>query len=595
MKNFSIAFQINKELGDFYKKQLKLAAVTMQDNDSLRYLNRDSAGYFFNQAQTLAIIDLYYNSKFENGAKDKLGHRKIFMNVGKFRTEVAAKQIDLDTKDGRFVPDQYADPWIALFMQKEFKEWAKDTDFGELLNTCVDSFPKYGTVVLKQYDTNKIKFVPLQTLRNDQTAEDLQTATYVIEEHPKMTRWEVEQMKGWDMGELQLDYDQEIDVYERYGYVPLSWLNQINYRPVQVNDDETYVDAMVICTFDKNAKNMKSTEHVFFAEQIKERPYREAHWNKQYGRWLGLGIMEDLIENQEAKNIIVNLQRRSLQWASRKNFQSSNTDLVGKSLVKDTIDGEIVEVGANGQITPIDFTNKSSGEFNLFLNEWENNANQKAFTFDVMMGTAMPQGTAFRTVAALTQAANSFFQMKRQKLALFLQRTLNDFIIPQFLKDIGNQDKVLNFFHDEPGFEALKEAAMSYVKSEAIRISLLSGKEVDTQTLTQAVNPFDAVKQLFFSRPRKFYETAKHSFEFVFTDESVNINDKIQTLTILYQSMQQAGDTRAPKVLDRILALSGEDSSTFGQSQPMQPQQQAQQPQPKAPQGNGQAKVPTNA
>ena len=595
MKNFSIAFQINKELGDFYKKQLKLAAVTMQDNDSLRYLNRDSAGYFFNQAQTLAIIDLYYNSKFENGAKDKLGHRKIFMNVGKFRTEVAAKQIDLDTKDGRFVPDQYADPWIALFMQKEFKEWAKDTDFGELLNTCVDSFPKYGTVVLKQYDTNKIKFVPLQTLRNDQTAEDLQTATYVIEEHPKMTRWEVEQMKGWDMGELQLDYDQEIDVYERYGYVPLSWLNQINYRPVQVNDDETYVDAMVICTFDKNAKNMKSTEHVFFAEQIKERPYREAHWNKQYGRWLGLGIMEDLIENQEAKNIIVNLQRRSLQWASRKNFQSSNTDLVGKSLVKDTIDGEIVEVGANGQITPIDFTNKSSGEFNLFLNEWENNANQKAFTFDVMMGTAMPQGTAFRTVAALTQAANSFFQMKRQKLALFLQRTLNDFIIPQFLKDIGNQDKVLNFFHDEPGFEALKEAAMSYVKSEAIRISLLSGKEVDTQTLTNAVNPFDAVKQLFFSRPRKFYETAKHSFEFVFTDESVNINDKIQTLTILYQSMQQAGDTRAPKVLDRILALSGEDSSTFGQSQPMQPQQQAQQPQPKAPQGNGQAKVPTNA
>ena len=595
MKNFSIAFQINKELGDFYKKQLKLAAVTMQDNDSLRYLNRDSAGYFFNQAQTLAIIDLYYNSKFENGAKDKLGHRKIFMNVGKFRTEVAAKQIDLDTKDGRFVPDQYADPWIALFMQKEFKEWAKDTDFGELLNTCVDSFPKYGTVVLKQYDTNKIKFVPLQTLRNDQTAEDLQTATYVIEEHPKMTRWEVEQMKGWDMGELQLDYDQEIDVYERYGYVPLSWLNQINYRPVQVNDDETYVDAMVICTFDKNAKNMKSTEHVFFAEQIKERPYREAHWNKQYGRWLGLGIMEDLIENQEAKNIIVNLQRRSLQWASRKNFQSSNTDLVGKSLVKDTIDGEIVEVGANGQITPIDFTNKSSGEFNLFLNEWENNANQKAFTFDVMMGTAMPQGTAFRTVAALTQAANSFFQMKRQKLALFLQRTLNDFIIPQFLKDIGNQDKVLNFFHDEPGFEALKEAAMSYVKSEAIRISLLSGKEVDTQTLTNAVNPFDAVKQLFFSRPRKFYETAKHSFEFVLTDESVNINDKIQTLTILYQSMQQAGDTRAPKVLDRILALSGEDSSTFGQSQPMQPQQQAQQPQPKAPQGNGQAKVPTNA
>ena len=595
MKNFSIAFQINKELGDFYKKQLKLAAVTMQDNDSLRYLNRDSAGYFFNQAQTLAIIDLYYNSKFENGAKDKLGHRKIFMNVGKFRTEVAAKQIDLDTKDGRFVPDQYADPWIALFMQKEFKEWAKDTDFGELLNTCVDSFPKYGTVVLKQYDTNKIKFVPLQTLRNDQTAEDLQTATYVIEEHPKMTRWEVEQMKGWDMGELQLDYDQEIDVYERYGYVPLSWLNQKNYRPAQVNDDETYVDAMVICTFDKNAKNMKSTEHVFFAEQIKERPYREAHWNKQYGRWLGLGIMEDLIENQEAKNIIVNLQRRSLQWASRKNFQSSNTDLVGKSLVKDTIDGEIVEVGANGQITPIDFTNKSSGEFNLFLNEWENNANQKAFTFDVMMGTAMPQGTAFRTVAALTQAANSFFQMKRQKLALFLQRTLNDFIIPQFLKDIGNQDKVLNFFHDEPGFEALKEAAMSYVKSEAIRISLLSGKEVDTQTLTNAVNPFDAVKQLFFSRPRKFYETAKHSFEFVLTDESVNINDKIQTLTILYQSMQQAGDTRAPKVLDRILALSGEDSSTFGQSQPMQPQQQAQQPQPKAPQGNGQAKVPTNA
>lgn len=562
MQNFSIGIQIKNELNEFRTSKVRLA--TMQQDADLRFLKTEDSGYFFNQADAIALIDLYYNSKFESGQTDKQGQRKLFMNVGKFRSEVASKQIDLDSKDFKFTPDEYADPWTAIFLQKDFKEWSKETTFGELINTCVDNLPKYGTVVLKKVGGTLVQ-VPLQNLANEQTAECLDDAKYVIEIHPDMSPWELADMKNWNTEGLALDFDETMDVYERYGYVPLAWLKKQNGITPADGDHMIFKKALVIAGFTKGGKDTKAKQgvHVFFAGQIKSLPYRECHWTKQHGRWLGCGVMEDLVENQQAKNIIVNLIRRSLHWSSKRVLQSSTADLIGKNLVKDVADGEILEVGINGQISQVDLTSKSNAEFQQFMNEWEHNSDQKAFTYDVVTG-AMAQRTPYRLAIILANAVASYYALKKQKFGLFMKKVIIDFEVPQFMKDMQDQQRVLAMFEGEPGYEVIKKAGMDLLRCQAAKASLLSGKPVDASALTQLLGPYEAVQGLFFNKVD--YSTVKFKFDLNITGESEDTQGKLETLKTLYAAMAGAGDPRAEKVLERIASLSGETMSQFGEA-----------------------------
>lgn len=580
MINFSISTQIKSELDEFYTKKVVLARLNQ--NESVRYLKSEqNSGYYFNQADTIAKIDLNTASQFEDGPLDSLGMRKMFMNVTTFRVEVAAKQTDIDLKDFKFTPEDGTNPWPTFFCQRDFRIWAKDNAASEMVNEFVESFPKYGTVVGKKVGKT-IEFMPLQLLRNEQTAKSLQSARYVIEEHPDMYRWDLDEMKAWDKTGLQLKDNECCQVYERYGYVPLGWLKMKNGEDYETEDFDVWVDAQVIVTFDPKAiKPVDEKQHVFFAQQIKERPYREAHWKREHGRWLGVGEAEDLFANQTGTNMVVNLYRRSLHWSSKRVFQTKDDSLVGKNLVAEVADGDVMAMGMNGEITQVDTTNHSQGEFNEFQVMWEKNSDQKAFTYDAATGQNMPSGTPFRLGVLVSQAVQSFFELKKEKLGLFLRDIVEDFLIPQFLKDMGSEQRLASMFSSEEGYELVKEGAMEYVKGEAIRVALLSGQPVDVQTIESAIQPFEAVKALTFDMPKSFLQEAEYSIVLDLTGEQMDLAQRIESLNTLGTIWQQMGDPRAEKVFAESAQLAGINIGKFGPPPPpMAPTQPTNQPQP---------------
>lgn len=554
-KDYSISSTVQEELKDFEQSWVQLVKRP-EDNNGVRYaMSKNTSGNYFNQQDTLNTIDLFYNSTFENGAFDDQGERKIFMNIMKFRTDVAAKQIDIDVKHFKFTPDDYASPYTAMFMSKDFKEWAKESYFGEILNQCVEAFPKYGTVVLKKVG-KRVEFVPLQNLKNEQTAESLDSAKYVIEQHTDMYPWEIKQMKDWNTDGLEME-DDCMTVYERYGYVPRYWLKKQNVS-VSAGPDEEYVKAMVIVSFETEGKNDEvKNEHIFYAQEIKELPYQEVHWSRVHGRWLGQGVGEDLISNQRAKNIVVNLKRRSLSWSAKKLFQTKSTLESAKNLVRDVEDGDIIDVGLNGDLVQINTQNQHAGDYESFSQEWDRNADQKAFTYEVATGESMGSGTPYRLGVLLNDAVNSFFSLKREKLGLFLTRVMDKYLIPEFIRDMSNKERVIAYFSDEPGYEALKAAAMDWVKGETTRVSLLTGQPIDNTMIDQALQPFDAVKQLLINIPQTLYKDAKFKFDLDITGEAVDNPTELQTLTTIYQLMMQKGDPRAETVLDLITKKAG--------------------------------------
>src|SRR3990167_372233 len=166
---FNIYQQTQKELDGFFND--KVLVVSSEKNQSrFKPLSKQTTQYAFNQHETLNLIELYYNSKFQSSEYDTEGHRKTFLNVNQFRADVASKMVDLDTKDFIFLPEDSHSVWPAWFLSKEFKMWTKDRKLSKLLNQIIMDYPKYGTAVVKEVDGDVVR-VPLRNLRNKQGVE----------------------------------------------------------------------------------------------------------------------------------------------------------------------------------------------------------------------------------------------------------------------------------------------------------------------------------------------------------------------------------------------------------------------------------------
>ena len=548
----TIYSQTKRELDEFFNKYIHIAGTSKQE--SARYLDSRNRKYMYNQWETINLIDLYYNSKFESGVYDTEGQRKIFLNLCKFRTDVASKQIDIDVKDFNFIPEEGVSEWPAYFQQKEFRAWAKDDYFGELLNKCVAMFPRYGWLVLKEVNGH-LEYVPLQTLRNQQDAKDLQSARYIIIEHPHMTKDEMKAMRGWNTSSITLKPGQTDTVYERYGFVTVEEYNKYATKKLKM-DNTDMIDCLTILTL-KETKD-GPTGNVLFMEQIDKRPFQDVKWSEQHGRLMGIGEVENQFENQIAANLSFNLFRRQLLWSAKKIFQSPHEG-IAKNLVRDVKDGDVLQISSGGNITQIDMANKAIGDFTSFSKIVEDNANQKSFTFESSTGASMASGTPFRLGVLLSNTVNSHFELKKEQLGLFFKRGMQELIIPKW-KEQFTSSRIISMFNDEEGFDTLKELLIHIKVNDEIANALNEQRLPNRDLITEQIrNELENQKYLFIKIPDSYYDDIKYKVTLTITGEEIDLPKKIETLTNLYTSLKQTGDSRSEKVLKKILSLVGEN------------------------------------
>lgn len=558
-KNFDIFGQIAKEVQSFKQDRIRIAGS--ENNEDARYLKKETRGYFFSQWETVNLIDLYYNSKFETGAIDSEGQRKLFLNICAFRADVASKMIDLDTKDFVWIPDEEGSKWLSYFITKEFRDWARTNYFGELINTFVELYPKYGSVVSKK--VGKImENVPLQDIVIQVDAKSIKEATHFIHLHPKMTLDEMEEFPDWDTDGLEMAYGETKMVYERYGTVPRDWYEQ---KTGKTNTGKTkLVNVVVICTLQEKKKknNNEYTGTILFLEECKkeDRPFREAHWKRQKGRWMGIGEIENLFENQISRNMIANLRRRALLWSSKKIFQSPD-ETVAKNLIRDVKDGDVLKIAPNGNITQVDMASKEIGEFQSAEQVWEDNSNQKSFTYDAATGDNPPSGTAFRLQVMVNNAVASHFGMKREKLGIFFKKMIVEDVYEIFKKE-NSKAHTITVFGTEDGMNNLKKVASTVELNKRIFDWAMSdSNEVpDFEAWKQDIEmAYQSHTHLFVEMPDNVYDDAKHHVELTITGEEIDPQAEVDTLTPIYQTMVQSGDPRAEQVLSRIMALTGKN------------------------------------
>ena len=464
---------------------------------------------------------LYLNSKFVDGDVDELGFKRYFYNITKYSCGATTKAIDVDTKDIIFMTAAGGNPLKTWFLERDIRFWMKDKYFGETLNRICRELPIYGSVVLKMIK-GECYFVDLRNFVCEQNADSLDNSNYIIEQfYYTPSEFKVVAKKsGWDEEQVEKilriftkSGQQYIRVFERYGEVE-NEDGLSDYKMVIVADIPNDV---------KNNPDVKwelNSDIILGEKFITTHPYFEFHINKISGRWLGVGVPEQISENQIRINEVANEQVRSSKWSTLRLFWSPESGVV-TNLLTSAEDGQVLE----NEINQVDMADRNLAYYQEETAKWEGNAQRSTFTTDIMLGERTPAGTPLGSAQLSTAQAMSYFDQMREDVGLALKRFLYEFVLPQAEKNL-TKEHILRIAGED--LEKYNELLVNkHLHDRFFEIVMNTGKipdpklmglleEVESARLTQ-----EKEQQAFV--PKNYYKDAKYDIDIEITGESKDV------------------------------------------------------------------------
>lgn len=525
---------LNQEIENFKTKQIQIVP-----------------GLTFNQYDTIQQIYFYYNSKFKTGEIDEDGDRKYFYNIVKNPCKVFSKAIDFDTKNIRMLTTGGGDPLKTWFMERDLKYWMRDKQFGKVLNRIFKELPIFGSVVLKIVEGEPY-FVDLRNFVLEQGAESIKQSNYVIEIHnytPMEFRKVGEKMK-WGGDKINKTIEEfykmkdtsHIRVYERYGMDENETNGQPNgkytYKRIfwaDVGVDE--YDQRNNLTGPKRGVELSSEE---WDEDKVYDTYWEFHAEKMGGRWLGVGVVETLIEPQIRLNEISNQQSKAGYWATLRLFFSQDPKMAG-NLLTEKRNGEVIT--GDAAITQIDMTDRNLAYVNDEFRRYLANRDELTFSYDVVQGERLPAGTPLGSAQLAVSQTLSYFEGIQEEVALSVKEMIYKVIIPQFQKEKRPEHTLRLVGQDLDKYIEMVKNQMVFMEVTKLAIQSLAGKPFPTNEDRDAIGvaieeTIKQGKEKILTVPDNFYKDVKYDIDIDITGESIDTRVRQATIFAVLQAVQ---------------------------------------------------------
>lgn len=539
-------------------------------------------GYTHDIVDTLKFNYLYYNGRYSTGSYDAQGYYKFFFNIVKPTCDIATKFVDLDTKDVLLLPEGGSDSnaMYTWLMERDLRTWMKEQNvahkrFAHTLNVLAEQFPK-GHVILKKVDGG-FKKVPIVSMRVDPSAESMEKSPYVAELH-MMTEFEMK-ANGWDVEKMQSRFSKGgiYDIYEVYMRQGKTWKRQILGGLYDIMDTG-------VMNRTPESKINEGTDYVppiLLAEDTVARlPYRELRWEEVEGRWLGFGFPEYLKDNQISENEAENLEKKALILKALQMYQTADETVEGKNVLTDSMNGDILVT--NDQILPIAKDNADLSAYNNTRDRNGGNIERKTFTSDITTGASLPSRTPLGVASLQASLATSFFELKRENMALFVKDLLWDDVIPEF-KKTKRKEHTMTFLRSDDDRKKMEEIVLDLKKWEIRKRHIdktgFDASMVDIENAwAKASDELKNKESLEAGIPARAYDDAKYRLDITMTGENVDVGARSQVLQIALQTVAgnpailQDEGTRA--IFFKFLSLGGVNANEFNLLQSSQPQQQ---------------------
>ena len=408
-------------------------------------------GYNFSQYKLIKRIVYYQNQVYPKGKLDSHGNYKYWFDIISPRIDSEVKNIDFDTKDIQVYSDSDKDSARVLIANGFLKEWLKNTGQGEKINEIVEDGSGWGNVIFK-----KIKGgYEICDIRNvfviNQTAKSLNDSP-VIERHI-LTQSDLREKEGiWKNidnvikscgGKLFSSTLSEnpketenpyYEIFERNGEISQEDLFEAMGK--SGGSPDKYVLAKIVVAGMKKKGNKKDIKYILYADTIPYMPYKEYHRGRFQGRWFRVGMYELLMDIQTRSNEIGNQIARGLEWSSKTIFRSKDK-VIAQNVLDDLSSGDIIR---SEDLSQVQVRMQGLDQLIADWNRLMQLADKLSNSYEVVTGETLPSGTPFRLGALLNQNANKLFDFIREKLTLSLQSLVEEWVLPDLLKDLKAKD-----------------------------------------------------------------------------------------------------------------------------------------------------------
>ena len=488
--------------------------VKEQRNDYRSLLIEITEGYEYSQYQTLRLIELYHNSKFETGNKDSLGREKPFYNITKFRTNVATRATDLDTKNITIFSDAADAETEAFLLTLKNRNWMKQSNLATFLNRMGHTRAKYGGVLVKKTEQGgELGLHIMQWLNMITDQVDIADGVK-IERHyytPSKLR-QVAQQLGWKNIQGAIDAAQKtreaqagkspgkqnktpgayIEVYEVHGVLPTCMLAGTSDKyPADYGDEHEYERQMHVVVLDESDKE-QTNGATLYAGLEDEDPYKYLPYEEVDGRGLGVGVVEDLFEAQVWTNYDVKGKKDLVDLAGKLIYQTTSSSVVAKNILTDLENGSIIDVGPSGSLTAVNTNQAGLGQIAALMSDWNEQAQNVTSTYPAILGQTAQHGTSFRLQAGLVNEASALFEYRRQEAGLFIREIYRDWVLPFLVKQMQSaKDIVADLDPDELQMvskAAAEHEALQFAKKQALTGSGALVHEQDIEAIKAATH-----------------------------------------------------------------------------------------------------------
>jgi hypothetical protein len=513
--------RIKTEVNDFQEKSIQI-----------------TPHYKYNQKQTLEDIIRLYNSRFEKGEYDSQGFRKYFFNIVKGPCYTSAKAIDFDTKDIMILPVGGQNSIWSWLMEKDLRHWMKESGFGRTLNDIFFNVSVYGSVVLKKAKDN-LHIVDLRNFIVEQSADSLKSAAYIIEQH-RYTPYELRQT-GWNNVEEVITAWREtkepyIRIVERYGELTEEEISDGSPSEHKFMRTIAFIpEGRDVTQSDLERWNIGSGGVILEQEEVDSIPYREIHWEKMPGRWLGMGRVEILSDPQMRINELVNLRVKS-SYFSTLNLYFSRDDNVKKNLLQDLSNGDVIT--AMDRIERVPTEDRALSSIDLEERKWSGIRDEITLTHDVVRGERPPAGTPLGSTQIATSMTMSYFEGIKENIAMAIKDIIYEDVIPMFKKQGEHYLKLvgedLEKWNRLIAISKTNEEVFKFIKKNN-KIPSKDQYDIMKETITEKVKK----KKEDILVPKNAYKDIKYKVDIVITGESKNIQVQTANNSMILQMLQQ--------------------------------------------------------
>lgn len=550
------------------------------------------------------------NSRFYQGTQD---YRRPFNNIILPIANVNYRTEGFDVKDVQLYVDN-AEQYHKSFLARKFHNWwAKDNHIDTAIDESVESYFDYGLVLMKNVNEARPEIIHLQQIAFcDQT--DILSGPLCLKHHYSVS--ELLAMKGkWYDSEIDkailmarhskdantTDDDESktpgkyVEVYELHGMFPESWLGEEKLGS-EWEDTGKYSPQLHIITYYVGMDGQAKNGICLYKGKEPKQVFKALKRDSIFGRACGRGGIEELFHPQIWTNYSELHIAQMLEAVSKVILKTNKKNITSLNNFANMKHGQIVELDGDGTLEQLEMRAINKGEFDNYVNKWEQAARVIGSASDPALGLNPVSGTPLGTTELVTQQGVGIHEYRQGKLAEFWAEIYRDWVLPHLETEITKGGKWL----DELSLNELQEVAEKVATREVnnrIKKLMMKGEMPSKEEMEQ-LKPIlkDAVMK---KGDKWFLEILKEDFKDLPMDVEVSIANKqkalgemVSKLNAVFRTLFTPGAIQAVQqnqglsdLLNNILETAGLSPVNFGSftAQPMQPAEQGQPMQPQLP------------